>query len=325
MTIEQFIGKTTDLLRSNKPFFFLLDFDLQRPFICDLDTAADLGVFFEIEGLKNHKIQSADIQNFSFKPLPIDYETYKQGFDVVMDNILNGNTYLLNLTFPTRVETDLDLRQIFTNVRAKYKLLFKDEFVLFSPETFIKIKGKRIFTYPMKGTIDATIPNAREKILSDEKELYEHYTVVDLLRNDLAMIATNVEVTRFRYIDLVHTHKGDILQVSSEIQGTLPDNWREIFAERLVQMLPAGSISGAPKKKTVEIIRNAEIDERGYYTGVFGIHLAGQIISAVNIRFIEKQKDSFIFRSGGGITAFSKPQKEYNELIQKVYVPISIR
>ncbi len=325
MTVDQFIAHTTDLLKQNKPFFFLIDFDLEMPFVCPMDKAAELGIFFEVEGLKNHDFLPVEVNDFVFDPHPIDYQTYRRGFDIVMDNIINGNTYLLNLTFPTHVDTNLTLAQIFRNVKAKYKLLVRDGFVLFSPEAFIRIKGNRIYTYPMKGTIDASLPDAEKIILSDRKELFEHYTVVDLLRNDLAMIATHIEVNRFRYTNLVHTHKGEIIQVSSEIEGILPDNWRDTFAEKLVQMLPAGSVSGAPKKKTVEIIHQAEIDQRGYYTGIFGLHLAGQVISAVNIRYIEKKNGNFIFRSGGGITAFSKPENEYNELIQKVYIPLSVR
>ena len=87
-------------------------------------------------------------------------------------------------------------------------------------------------------------------------------------------------------------------------------------------MLPAGSISGAPKQKTVEIIQRAEICPRGYYTGIFGIYTSDEFISAVNIRYIEKKDKEFFFRSGGGITAFSNVNDEYKELIQKVYVPI---
>ncbi len=87
-------------------------------------------------------------------------------------------------------------------------------------------------------------------------------------------------------------------------------------------MLPAGSISGAPKQKTVEIIQRAEICPRGYYTGIFGIYSSDELISAVNIRYIEKKDKEFFFRSGGGITAFSNVNDEYKELIQKVYVPI---
>ena len=86
--------------------------------------------------------------------------------------------------------------------------------------------------------------------------------------------------------------------------------------------MPAGSISGAPKEKTVQIIQQAENQPRGYYTGVFGIFDGESLQSAVAIRFIEQTDNGLVFRSGGGITVQSDVQEEYRELIQKVYVPL---
>lgn len=104
----------------------------------------------------------------------------------------------------------------------------------------------------MKGTIDASIPDAAQAILADPKETAEHYTVVDLLRNDLGMVAERVEVKRFRYIDTLRTNRGDILQVSSEIVGTLPEDSFSRMGDILFRMLPAGSVSGAPKRSTLD-------------------------------------------------------------------------
>jgi para-aminobenzoate synthetase component 1 len=87
-------------------------------------------------------------------------------------------------------------------------------------------------------------------------------------------------------------------------------------------LLPAGSISGAPKKKTIEIIQEVEGQERGYYTGIAGTYDGETLDSTVLIRFIEEKEDGKYFRSGGGITHLSTVQKEYQELIDKVYVPI---
>jgi para-aminobenzoate synthetase component 1 len=86
--------------------------------------------------------------------------------------------------------------------------------------------------------------------------------------------------------------------------------------------LPAGSISGAPKKKTVEIIKDAEGYERGYFTGIFGIFDGKDLDSSVMIRFIESIDSKLCYKSGGGITFMSKPELEYQEMIDKVYVPI---
>ena len=177
----------------------------------------------------------------------------------------------------------------------------------------------------MKGTIKADVPNAREQLLSCKKELWEHNTIVDLLRNDLAMVATNIEVSRFRYAELIQTARGAIWQTSSEICGDLNENWREDPISLLKTLLPAGSISGAPKEKTVAIIQQAEQQPRGFYTGIFGYFDGENLESAVIIRYIEQTEEGLQFRSGGGITRHSEVTSEYEELLAKVYIPINKR
>jgi para-aminobenzoate synthetase component 1 len=130
---------------------------------------------------------------------PITFNKYKTAFDKVIEEIKNGNTYLLNLTFPTPIKTNLSLEEIFYKTNAKFKLKYKNKFVCFSPERFIKIENNKIYTYPMKGTIDANTPNAKERILNNQKELAEHTMVVDLLRNDLGMVANNIKVNKFKF------------------------------------------------------------------------------------------------------------------------------
>lgn len=85
----------------------------------------------------------------------------------------------------------------------------------------------KIKSVPMKGTIDATLPDAEAKLMNNEKEAAEHATIVDLIRNDLSMVADKVNVTSYRYIDRLQTNKGVILQTSSEVSGALPDNYHE--------------------------------------------------------------------------------------------------
>jgi para-aminobenzoate synthetase component 1 len=175
----------------------------------------------------------------------------------------------------------------------------------------------------MKGTIDASLPDAEEQIMNDPKEKAEHFTIVDLIRNDLSRIAEQVEVRQFRYIDRVETNGKTLLQVSSEIAGQLPANFRNSLGDNLFSMLPAGSISGAPKDSTLSIIRSVEIDNRGFYTGIFGIFDGTNLDSAVIIRYIEQRVDGKYFRSGGGITSLSNAENEYQELIDKIYVPFT--
>jgi para-aminobenzoate synthetase component I len=164
--------------------------------------------------------------------------------------------------------------------------------------------------------------------LDDPKEKYEHTTIVDLIRNDLSKICKKVWVERFRYVDKIRRNSGEeLLQVSSEVCGQLPKDWKNSIGDWFFELLPAGSISGAPKDKTLEIIKEAEKQfhqngQRKYYTGVFGI-FDGQILtSAVMIRFIEKDKNSLVYKSGGGLTSRSDARKEYDELNQKIYVPV---
>jgi len=174
----------------------------------------------------------------------------------------------------------------------------------------------------MKGTMDASVEQAEQKLLADPKESAEHVTIVDLIRNDLSRVSHPVEVTRYRYISHISTLDREILQVSSEIMGRLEPGYHERLGQIFQEILPAGSVSGAPKNRTVEIISEAEGGPRGYYTGVFGYFDGRDLESAVMIRFIEKTGEGLYFRSGGGITFQSDPESEYRELLAKVYLQI---
>lgn len=303
------------------PFLFLVDFEMESPRIFRLDEIP-ANVFYNVRGVTNAGKSSPEGEPVVLGKYPITFEAYFRKFDLVSRRLAQGDSYLTNLTVRTPVSTDVSLRDIFDRSRARYKLLFGDSFLVFSPETFVCIADGRIWSYPMKGTIDAAMVNAREAILSDNKEMAEHITIVDLIRNDLSTVAEDVQVTRFRYIDALHTSDKDLLQVSSEICGILPPDHLQRLGDTLISLLPAGSVSGAPKRKTIEIIRAAEGEPRGYYTGVFGLFDGVRLDSAVMIRFIESREGCLYYRSGGGITAKSDPRKEYQEIIDKVYVPI---
>src|SRR5690606_5438390 len=179
-----------------------------------------------------------------------------------------------------------------------------------------------ISSFPMKGTMDAGTENAEELILSDSKELAEHNTIVDLIRNDLSLVAENVQVEKFRYLERIHTNNRNLWQVSSKITGKLPENYTTKIGDILFSMLPAGSVSGAPKIKTVEIIRETENYERGFYTGIFGVFDGENLDSCVLIRYLENQNGQMFYKSGGGITVMSIAETEYEEMLKKVYVPV---
>jgi para-aminobenzoate synthetase component 1 len=240
-----------------------------------------------------------------------------------MKNLKLGNSFLTNLTYATPICSNLDIKDIFFLSKAPYKLWIDKKFAVYSPEKFVTIKENVIRSFPMKGTIDATIKDAEKIILNDEKEMAEHYTIVDLIRNDLSLVAKKVSVERFRYIDKINTNQKCLLQVSSEISGDLECGWNNRIGTILAILLPAGSITGAPKKKTIEIIEEAENESRGYYTGVFGIFDGSNLESAVMIRFIENRNGQLFYHSGGGITVNSICENEFQEMIEKVYVPIN--
>ncbi|MDG6895833.1 aminodeoxychorismate synthase component I [Volucribacter amazonae] len=304
------------------PYFFLIDFEQQAPLIVPCEQAHQQGIYFDIQGYHNLDWQVQIPTPVRFSKTPLDYYTYQQGFQQVQQQLQFGNTYLLNLTYPTAIETNLNLRQLFQASQAPYKLLWDNRFVCFSPECFVKMENDRIYTYPMKGTIDAELPQAKEQLLHNEKEIREHNTIVDLMRNDLAIIAQNIQVDRYRYLEKIERQQGAIWQTSSQISGELPANWQQDPLSLLQKLLPAGSISGAPKQKTVQIIQQAEQQKRGYYTGVFGYFDGQRLISAVAIRYIAQQGQQRYFHSGGGITAQSEVNSEYDELCEKVYLPL---
>ena len=322
MSLAKFIKTLNAWGRQQIPFLFLVDFEMEKPLAFKLSEIDPTQLLFDCNGLTNAIDNTIPRSEPGISKSPIGLTAYRKKFDHVYERLEYGDTYLTNLTIKTRLDLTTSLKDLFFISKAKYKLLFKNDFLVFSPEIFVKIKDGRIFSYPMKGTIDAATPFASEKILSDSKELAEHVTIVDLIRNDLSAIADNVRVTRFRYIDELVTTNKTLLQVSSEIVGDLSPDYQSHFGDLLINLLPAGSITGAPKLKTVEIIRQAENEKRGYYTGVFGIFDGQHFDSGVMIRFIERVGDNYYYRSGGGITTQSILEREYQEAIDKVYVPV---
>lgn len=322
------MNKTIELMnrlgKEKSAFLFIIDYEIKQPIVFKLNEVPD-DVMFNINGFTNIKSNKTnEISSLLYlNKRPIKFSSYQKAFDKVIAHIKYGNTYLANLTQPTAIECNLSLLDIFHLSQAKYKLYFKDQFIVFSPEIFVQIKNNIISSFPMKGTIDANIFDAAQIILSDEKEIAEHYTIVDLIRNDLSKVSKNVKVDKFRYIDHLKTSEKHLLQLSSKISGELAADYENHIGDLIFKLLPAGSISGAPKKKTIEIIAEAEQYARGYYTGIFGYFDGETLDSGVMIRFIEKTSKGMIYKSGGGITAKSDVRKEYQELTDKVYVPIS--
>ena len=372
---QEIIDKINRLASQDEPFLFVINYQGDKAFIRLLSDINPEECLFDFEGRGNlshawketwkeetwkeetwkKKISEEEISETIWQIEPPLYEDYERSFNIVKSNIMAGNSYLTNLTCRVPVSCNLSLEDIFHRAKGKYKLLLRRKrnltpFVCFSPETFVRIKGGRIYSYPMKGTLDASLPDAEKQLMEDRKEAAEHATIVDLIRNDLSRVAEDVRVDKYRYIDVLHTNKGNILQTSSEISGRLPEDYPHHLGEILDAQLPAGSITGAPKDKTMQIIQEAEGYDRGFYTGIMGIYDQGELNSAVMIRFIEEETSpvdfeadgeknfkakegkasegkepkasrKLYFKAGGGITSKSDCRKEYEEVIQKIYLP----
>lgn len=320
ISYNSLIEEMNRLGATNTPFIFAVNFEKSAGLILPHPNK-QTDVLYSIQRYSNYPNASENCP-LTLKANPESFETYTKRFNKVMKGLMRGDTFLTNLTVRTPISLPYSLKEVFTYSKAKYKMYVPDRWVCFSPETFVTIdKHGKISSHPMKGTIDATIPNAKEVILSDYKETAEHHTIVDLIRNDLNMVAERVKVEQFRYIDKIVSPQGELLQVSSTITGTLSPNWKEKIGDIMDTLLPAGSISGAPKEATLQIIREAEQETRGYYTGIMGIFDGETMDTGVIIRYIEKEGENFFFRSGGGITINSVPANEYREIIQKIYIP----
>jgi para-aminobenzoate synthetase component I len=322
MNKQEMIIKMNEAGKNGAAFVFVIDFEMEN---CIFMPIIELNnsLYFSLKNHTHLPQKSASNKSFYFETNPVSFSEYRKAFKVVKDNIQNGNTFLTNLTFPTLIKTNLSLEDIFMRSNSPYKLFVVNNFVCFSPECFVKIINREIISFPMKGTIDAAIPDAEKIILEDAKEKAEHYTIVDLIRNNLSQVATEVRVERFRYVDRISTNGKSLLQVSSEIKGQLFSDYKDSLGNIIFMLLPAGSVSGAPKRSTLDLINKVEIDNRGYYTGIWGVFDGTNLDSAVMIRYIEKTDQGLVFRSGGGITNKSQVENEYQELIDKVYVPFA--
>ena len=336
-----FVEQLNQWGHEKKPFVFLIDFEQKKPLAWPVDECPD---WFQFKFTKASSLKEAvpnctktgqifsEIDDLSFRNSklnlksedlltkhPIDLADYQIKFNQVMDALHKGDSFLMNLTIPTPVQNKLDFQTFFDHAKSKYVVWLKEQFIAFSPETFIQIENGKIATFPMKGTIDASLPNAKELLLNDPKEYAEHATIVDLLRNDISRVASKVRVTNFRYYEEIPTQNGVIGQVSSAIEGALPADYASRIGSILYDLLPAGSVSGAPKKKTAELIASIEGADRGYYTGIAGYFDGVNLDSCVLIRYLGADN---IYHSGGGITFQSDMASEYQEMINKVYVPV---
>lgn len=188
-----------------------------------------------------------------------------------------------------------------------------------SPETLVKLENGILHTFPLAGTrprgADSKEDEALEKeLLADEKELAEHNMLVDLGRNDLGKISRfgSVQVEKYMSVEK-YSH---VMHIGSTVRGEIKDNKCSLDAVDAV--LPAGTLSGAPKIRAMQIINELENNKRGIYGGAIGyIDFTGNLDTCIAIRIAFKKNGKVFVRSGAGIVADSVPEKEYQECINK--------
>lgn len=193
-----------------EPFVWGVDYGLTRGFICSPEYR---GVLWHIgaDGNDRGLTPEEPSPEMAIVSAPTR-EEYAEMFETLQAGLMRGDSFLANLTTATEVCLKGSLRDVFLTSRAPFRLLIPGEFVCFSPEPFVRVEGRGIATFPMKGTIDATLPDAERQLLDDYKETCEDHTITDLMRNDLNMVSDAVEVVRYRYVERVETMHGPILQ-----------------------------------------------------------------------------------------------------------------
>ncbi len=309
-------NKINELGRLGVPFVFCINYDKTDGFAYPKNAVPD-SIKIEMAGQKpQNKPKPPKITD----KRPPSYDAYLEKIERLKEHIRMGDIYLANMTCETKIELDGTLEDIFDASFAPYKLLIKDSVVIHSPEEFVRIEDGIISTYPMKGTALYESDESVARLLENQKELAEHTMVVDLLRNDISMVAANVKVEKFRYPVFIEADGKKLIQTISKITGSLDENYTQKLGDILFSLLPAGSVTGTPKKKCVEILEAVESYERGYYCGIFGEFDGKTLRSAVSIRYIERTDDGLVYKSGGGITIDSDPKSEYDEMIKKVYL-----
>ena len=256
-------------------------------------------------------------------PLPTEYET---SIRKIKKHLMNGDSYQINFTQSKQYrlnENPLDLylamRETIHPHYGMYLNLDKLQVLSFSPERFFCTSGRVIESFPMKGTRPRSNDIVRDELLAgelyqSEKDRAEHLMIVDLIRNDIGKICDYGSVS---VEDLYGIHSFETVhQMVSRVYGKLLDAISE--TNIIKALFPGGSITGAPKERSMEIIENLEGYQRGIYTGSLGyIQNNGDMDFNIAIRTMTVQDDKGIYPVGGGIVWDSDPLDEWQEAQQK--------
>ncbi|MCD6221412.1 aminodeoxychorismate synthase component I, partial [bacterium] len=270
---------------------------------------------------KKKKKEEIEIKKFSSN---IKFSEYVKSIEKIKDYIKNGDVYQINFSYRVQADGVFPSSEIYPKIRkinpAPYSAYFNFgdfEILSNSPELFIKKYKKRIITKPMKGTGNRGKDKKEDKenylkLLRSEKDRAELIMIVDLERNDLGKICEygSVKVKKLVEIEKYRT----VFQTTSTIEGILEDGISPV--EIIKAIFPGGSITGAPKKRAMEIIEELEPEKRSFYTGCLGyIGFNQNMLFNILIRTLLIKKNKLYYPVGGGIVWDSIPESEYRETI----------
>jgi anthranilate synthase component 1 len=285
----------------------------------------------QLESLKNlikngqHEKTPQAVVKSDFKAL-FTKEEYCQMVDRAKDHIKEGDIFQVVLS--NRFEADfegsiLDTYRVLRTINpSPYMFYFGGsnlEIAGASPETLVKLHNGRLFTFPLAGTrprggSDEEDLALEKELLADEKELAEHNMLVDLGRNDLGKISKFGTVTVENYMSILRF--SHVMHIGSTVSGEIIEGKTGLDAINAV--LPAGTLSGAPKIRAMQIINGQEKNKRGIYGGAIGyLDFTGNMDTCIAIRIVYKRNNKVFIRSGAGIVADSIPESEYQECVNK--------
>ncbi len=263
--------------------------------------------------------QIAGVANLHFS---INEERFTSDIQAIHEYICNGDTYQINHTFRITGETYGEPLALYARLRdrqpGRFGALIAENSALIlsqSPELFIQRQGNTLKAMPMKGTASA-LSNSAAHLSSDAKNQAENVMIVDLLRNDLSRLALPGTVSVPQLFEVAR--HGDVLQMTSTVQAEAKPDIQ--LRDVLNAVFPCGSVTGAPKKRSMEIIQELEPEDRAYYCGALGwLDPSGDFAFSVPIRTIEIDRNSnthaspFTLGVGAGITIDSEAKKEWEE------------
>lgn len=277
------------------------------------------------------KYEDQETPKFTYLELSNDYNQYRQKFAQVQQHLELGNSYQINLTMPLHLDSDCDdSLQLYYSLSRNHPvpyasyLPFDPQTVLsISPELFFKKTGHSIITKPMKGTMPRGSTKEKDLklynyLLKDTKNRAENLIIVDLLRNDLSKFCTTGSISVSKLFTIEEFQS--VYQMTSTICGNFDTNIK--FSKIIESLFPCGSISGAPKLRTMQLINQIEEKTRGIYTGSIGYILPNNdMLFNVAIRTLNSKKSkpgNLNMGVGGGVTILAKPQEEWQEIYTKL-------